>query len=170
MVISLLLLGYLKNFHYLCYTQSKTYLMRTITLNVYKLAEHPNKENVFAWIRKNWTDLVEHSVNDIVDCLNALQKKIGGKLDYSIGVYGESYVVFENYNKADFKALYKTKDNCPVTGICHDITILECLKKNDFGQLFKEINNEYEYVYSDEGLTEMFEAQEYEFYEDGSIV
>jgi hypothetical protein len=144
--------------------------MRTITLNVYKLAEHPNKEAVFNWIRQNWSDLVEHSVNDIVDCLNALQKKIGGKLDYSIGVYGQSHITLEGYNKDDFKTLYKDRDNCPVTGVCYDITILECLKKNDFSKLFKELNNEYEYAYSEEGLTEMCEANEYEFYENGKIV
>lgn len=144
--------------------------MRTITLNVYKLAEHPNKEAVFNWIRQNWSDLVEHSVNEIVDCLNALQKKIGGKLDYSIGVYEMSHVTLEGYNKEDFKALYKDRDKCPVTGVCYDITILKCLKKNDFSKLFKELDGEYKYVYSEEGLTEMCEANEYEFYEDGKIV
>lgn len=144
--------------------------MRTVTFNVYKLSEHPDKEAVFNWIRQNWFNLVEHTVNEIVDCLNALQEKIGGRLDYSIGVYQPSHVTLVGYNKTDFKNLYEDKDNCPITGVCYDITILKCLKKNDFSKLFKLIESEYEYVYSAEGLTELCEANEYEFYEDGSFV
>ena len=40
--------------------------MRVIEKKVYTIAEHPNKENCYNWIRDNWHDLNEHHVDEII--------------------------------------------------------------------------------------------------------
>ena len=75
--------------------------------------------------------------------------------------------------------------NCPFTGVCYDETLLDniraFMKKPDSrtfqelindctDQLLTEIHNEGDYIYSDIGLLETCQANEYQFTENGQIV
>jgi hypothetical protein len=74
--------------------------------------------------------------------------------------------------------------NCPFTGVCYDETLLDeirnFIKKPDdrdfnalindcFYALLHALHADGEYIYSDEGITELCQANEYEFNADGSI-
>ena len=50
--------------------------MREIKIKVYTIEDHPNKEKCFDWIR-NWTDLNEHNINDIMNSIEKLSLIIG---------------------------------------------------------------------------------------------
>mgnify|MGYP003126522061 CR=1 FL=1 len=141
--------------------------MRTIETKVYAIHEHPNQDKCFDWIRDNWHGLNDHSVHEVVDSLKALQKVIGGDLNYSIGqspARGE-FITFKNYNEDSLKEL--NAGECPLTGVCWDIDLIESMQTdgNAHGVL-RALHEDSEYIYSDEGLREFCEANEYEFTEE----
>ncbi len=92
--------------------------MRVIELKVYTIEEHPNKEKCYEWIRNNWLDLNQHSVDEVISSIKALNKEIGGTFDYSISSVpnrGE-HITFKGYDK---EALYMLSAYaCPLTGGC----------------------------------------------------
>ena len=143
--------------------------MRTITKTVYTIEEHPNKAKVFDWIRDNWHDLNNCSVDEFIDSLKALQKKIGGKLDYAISAVPDrgEFISLKGYDKKALKELDKTE--CPLTGVCWDYDIIEALQHGNIETALRSLHKDTEYIYSDEGLHELCEANEYEFYENGEI-
>lgn len=143
--------------------------MRQITKTVYTINEHPNKEKCFDWVRDNWYDLNEHSVSEVIDSLEALKNKIGGTLDYSIGQTPDrgEYITFKDY---DGEILYSLDANdYPLTGVCWDGAIIEGLQKGDTKGILHWLHEETEYRYSNEGLFEHLETNEYEFNENGSF-
>jgi len=143
--------------------------MRTIEINIYKIEDHPKQYKCFEWIRDNWYDLNDHSVYAIIDSLKELQKQIGGDLDWSISQVPDrgEYISFENY---DDEALCRlSADDCPLTGACWDMDIIQGLRCSHIERVLDSLHSDTEYLYSDEGLTELCEANEYEFNEDGSI-
>ena len=144
--------------------------MRTIIKTVYTIDEHPNKDNVYRWIRDNWHDLNDISVSEFKDSLIELQKQIGGKLGFSISAVpdrGETITLI-GYDKKALNLL--DESDCPLTGVTWDIDIIKALKNGNIKQSLNSLHNDTEWIYSDEGLYELCEANEYEFYEDGSIV
>jgi len=44
------------------------------------------------------------------------------------------------------------------------------LKNNSLNNVLQQLHQETEYVYSDEGLTDLCEANKYEFTENGSLI
>jgi hypothetical protein len=88
----------------------------------------------------------------------------------------------KNWFNPYYSRITREMDNCPLTGVCYDIDILnpivQFLKKPtdiDFEQLLNDclyslahsISSEYEYRYSDEGITETIQLNEYLFTENG---
>ncbi len=144
--------------------------MRTIEINVYKIDEHPNKRACFEWIRNNWYDINSHSVEEVVDSLKKLSEKIGGTLDYSISAVPDrgEYIRFKDYSHDDLCRI--SADDLPLTGVCWDADIIEGLRTGHPEKVLKALHSDTEYQYSDEGLVEMCEANEYEFYENGEVV
>ena len=144
--------------------------MRTKTINIYEITEHPNKDKCFEWIRENWHDLNAHSVDEIIESLKALQQKIGGTFDYGISQVpdrGEG-ITWSDY---DHDALCRlSADDCPLTGVCWDIDIIKGLRTGNPSLVLESLHTDTEYQYSDEGLLETCEANEYEFYENGEVV
>ena len=145
--------------------------MRTIETKIYTIDEHPNKDKCFDWIRDNWHDLNEHSVQEVADSLKGLQIVIGGDLDYSISSLpcrGE-YIEFKDYEEDLLNEL--DANELPLTGVCWDGDLIESMQKDgDAYGVLRALHQDTEYIYSDEGLKELFEANEYEFTEEGKII
>lgn len=144
--------------------------MRTETINIYKIDEHPDKDKCFEWIRDNWHDLNSHSVDEVVESLKALKEKIGGTLDWSISQVPDrgEYIRFKDY---DHDALCRlSADDLPLTGVCWDHEVITGLREDDPEKVLRTLHADTEHQYSDEGLLEMCEANEYEFYESGKVV
>tara|TARA_R110002126_G_scaffold282370_2_gene430733 strand:+ start:339 stop:770 length:432 start_codon:yes stop_codon:yes gene_type:complete len=141
--------------------------MRTIETKIYTIDEHPNQDKCFEWIRNNIYDLNECSVYEVVDSLKALQKVIGGDLDYSIGqssARGE-FITFKNYDEDLLKEL--NADECSLTGVCWDVDLIKSMQADgDAYGVLRALHEDSEYIYSDEGLKELCEANEYEFTEE----
>jgi len=141
--------------------------MRTVKINVYTIVDHPNPEKCFEWIRDNWHDLNDHSVNEFVNSLEELQKKIGGSLDYAISAFPDrgEFIKLKGYDK---DALHQLDENeCPLTGFIWDYDIIKALKDGNLKAALKSLHADTEYIYSDKGLLEFCEANEYEFLESG---
>ncbi len=144
--------------------------MRTETINIYKIGEHPNKQLCFDWIRDNWHDLNQHSVDEVVASLKALHDEVGGQMDYSISAVPDrgEYIRFSFYDR---DALFRLSvDDCPLTGVCWDTDVISGLRAGDTERILQSLHSDTEYQYSDEALEERCEANEYEFLEDGSVV
>tara|TARA_R110002167_G_scaffold89907_2_gene242531 strand:- start:7986 stop:8417 length:432 start_codon:yes stop_codon:yes gene_type:complete len=142
--------------------------MRVIETKVYTIEEHPNKDKCFSWIRENWHDLNQHSVDEAIECINALHKIIGGNVDYSIGQFSSrgEFISFKNYCK---KSLNEIPHNYSLTGVCWDMDLIEGLKSNNPEALLHAVHMDSEYIYSDEGLIDLCICNEYEFNEEGEV-
>ena len=143
--------------------------MRTIETKIYKLEEHPNKENCFEWMRNNWNDLNQHSVDEIIEGIKALSQKIGGTFDYSISEVpdrGEK-ITFSDYSHDDLCRI--SAGDYPLTGTCWDVDIIDGLREGNPSKVLISLHADTEHIYSDEGLTEMCETNEYEFTEEGEV-
>lgn len=143
--------------------------MRTIETKIYTIDEHPNAELCYDWIRENWHDLNQHSVDEVIESLKALQAIIGGELDYSISQVpnrGED-ITFTNYDRDELCRL--SADDLPLTGVCWDHQVITGLREYNPERVLKSLHDDTEYIYSDEGLNEMCVANGYEFTETGSI-
>lgn len=164
----------------------------TITIKEYKvytIESHPNPELCFEWIRDNWYDLGDSSIQDSIESLEAFSSHIGAKLDYSISIVPDrgEYVRFEFSGElpslGDITIDLDLSGNCPFTGVCYDETILDAFREsaNDASatlndvlrdveyRMLKTLHDEGDYIYSDEGLKELCEANEYQFKECGEI-
>ena len=135
--------------------------MKTICINLYKIDEHPDKSKVFSWINDNWHDLNDHTRDEFIASLEALHTEIGGTLDYSISTVPDrgEYIRFTDYDK---EALMKLKsEDCPLTCICWDIEVIEAMQKNSPELILEALHKDTEYVYSDEGLEELCNGNEW---------
>jgi hypothetical protein len=123
--------------------------MRVIETKVYKLDEHPNKEKCFEWIRNNWHDLNQHSVEEVVESLKALQNKIGGTLDWSICQVPDrgEFIRIADYDKDALDTL--DPDNCPLTGVWCDYEVIKGVKQGNPELILESLHSDTEYQYSD---------------------
>lgn len=147
--------------------------MRKIEKTIYYINEHPNKKLCFEWVRDNWHDLGQPTIDDFVQSLEALARYVNGCLNYALSIVpcrGE-YVTIKDYDENLLRELYAKKDDCPLTGCYSDIEVIEGLYDGELSyRVTRCLHNEGEYIYSDKGLEEMCEANDYEFYEDGEFV
>lgn len=142
--------------------------MRIIETKVYTINEHPDKEKCFNWIRENWHDLNEHYTHEIVQSIKSLSEKIDSEFDYSFDQYGDGYIEFKNYNK---KLLNKLKaKELPLTGVCWDFHLILGLRANNPNRVLAQLKKDTNYIYSDEGLLELCEANDYEFDINGNYI
>ena len=170
----------------------------THKIHTYTIDSHPDPESVYDWVRDNWHDLGEHSVYEAIDSLKAFASYYDADLDYSIGIVSDrgefiSLDISEDISELSGVRLWKylqknypvdLSGNCPFTGIVWDETLLdgirEFMKKpdsRDFSDLLSDcsdkllsaIHSEGEYIYSDEGLKDLLEANQYEFTESGEF-
>ncbi len=153
---------------YLCKLKIKT--MRILETKIYTIDEHPNKELCFDYIRNNWHHLNEHSVNEVAESIIALSEVIGGSYDYSIGQFpsrGE-FISFYDYDKEQLMKL--NAEECSLTGVTWDIDLINGMQKGDNNKVLKALHNDSEYIYSNEGLLELCDANNYEFNDKGKVI
>lgn len=146
--------------------------MRQETINIYTIEDHPNKEACFEWIRSNWHDLGDDILREMIGSLEALAEAVNGKLDCCLSIVPDvsEYVNITDYDVSALRELEAIKDECPLTGLCYDYDVIVGLSNDALDiQVLNVLHSEGEYLYSDEGLTVMCLANEYEFNEDGSI-
>ena len=145
--------------------------MRTIETKVYTIEEHPNADLCFDWIRNNRFDLNNHSVSEALESIKMLTEFIGGKNDYSIGQSpsrGE-YIRFINYDKELLMEL--DANDLPLSGVCWDADLIESMQKyGNADGLMTAIHNDTEHYYSNEGLRELCEINQWEFDERGEAI
>lgn len=144
--------------------------MRTIETTVYTINDHPDPDKCFDWIRSNWHDLNFHSAAEVADSVRALSDAIGGTVDYkisSVASQGE-FIRYRDYSYEDLEAL--DADSCPLTGVFWDRVIIKGLIAGDPERVLDYLHEDTEYVYSDEGLRDLCEANGYEFAEDGELI
>lgn len=153
-------------------------MIKQETIQAYTIDQHPNKEAVYSWIRDNWHDLGEHEVNDFVDSLKALANEVGGTLDYSVSLFPDrgEYIKLDNYYVGVMNSLYG--DCLPVTGFHWDKPIIEAaqealhdagMNSSDLSAALSELHKQGEYIYSDAGLYDLCDMNEYFFTEDGAF-
>jgi hypothetical protein len=144
--------------------------MRTETINIYTINEHPDKEKCFEWIRYNEHFIGDFEIDELVCTLNKLSEVIGGTVDWGISHYPDQSerIIFDHYDEELLAEL--DADKCPLTGCFWDIEVIEALRDEDMGKVLDTLHESIEYLYSEESLTEMCEANDYEFYEGGERV
>ena len=144
--------------------------MRIIETKVFTIDEHPDKEKCFDWIRENWHDLNQHSLDELIDSLKALAKEVGGKLDYAVSCVPDrgEFIRIKDYDKDRLTGIDKAE--CPLTGVCWDYDVIKALKNGDFKPVLDILHNETEFQYSSEALEELCDSMEYEFNEEGAFV
>lgn len=142
--------------------------MRIIKTKVYTIDEHPNKEKCYKWIRDNWHDLNQHGVEEAIQSIKALHKKIGGSFNYSVSAVPDrgEYIKFRDYSSERLQEL--DANEYPLTGVCWDEPLIIGLKEGNPTLVLKILHAETDYIYSDEGLFDLCEANGYEFDEDGN--
>tara|TARA_R110002020_G_scaffold290275_1_gene505748 strand:- start:201 stop:641 length:441 start_codon:yes stop_codon:yes gene_type:complete len=143
---------------------------RTVTTTVYTIESHPNKPAVYEWIRNNWHDLSQHDVDEFIASLKALADTVNGLIDYAIGASPDrgEFIHLTDYDKSLLRKLVPTQ--CALTGACWDYDVIHHAKKGNIEGALNILHLETEHVYSDKGLYNLCEANDYEFNEDGSIV
>lgn len=143
--------------------------MRTITISVFKINEHPNPSKCYDWIRNNWHDLNQHSCTEMGNSIRQLSELIGGTFDYSIGQFPDrsEHISFYDYNP---EALNEIADDYNLTGVCWDEDVIRALKQGNPSDALTYLHEDSEAVYSDEGLYELCEANQYEFNEQGEFI
>ena len=137
--------------------------MRVIETKIYTISEHPNKEKCFEWIRNNWHDLNQHSIDEIIESIKKLSEVIGGSYDFSISQsldIGE-HITFKDYDHEELCRL--SAEDCPLTGVCWDIDLIVGLRERNSNKVLKSLHEDTGYKYSNVGLFEFCEANEYEF-------
>lgn len=152
-------------------------MRHTETTHYWTIDEHPNPPAVFDWIRGNWHDLGEPDVSEMADSLRALSDAIGCRIDYSISIVPDrgEYVRADtsSYDHTAFLSLYRQREDLPLTGMWCDHTILEAFNQGR-GELessvLRTLHAQGEWLYSDAGLRELCESNEYLFREDGGAL
>ena len=142
--------------------------MRTIETIVYSINDHPDKDLCFEWMRSNQPDLNNENLNEIVASLKALEKVVGGNMDYMIGQYpdGNDFISWTGYDKDALKEL----DACdlPLTGTWADHVVIVGLRKHMITEMVcGSLGRSWDWSYSDEGLAVLCEDNELEFTADG---
>lgn len=145
--------------------------MRTIIqkINIYKFTEL-SKQAQERVINDFHTDgYFNYILEEMIDSLKSLKDKTFGQLNYSLSCHidrGE-FIKFTDYDDKILQDLIKDKGNCPLTGCCYDISLLESIEKGNIEKFIDIIHKEYGYFLSHNSIKDCCEANEYEFTVDG---
>ena len=167
--------------------------MRTIETTLYKFDELSDKaqEDAIKWITDNWHDLYNWG-DDNAESLEKFCKFFGCTSDYSYDLYGRSWAKITI--NSDYTLEQGLSDllpdnkgfifkSCPFTGYYMDEVLLQPIRDyldnptdDDIQSLMDKSASAWldaciqdvEYAYSDEGIRDMIEANDYEFTKDGT--
>ena len=164
--------------------------MRTITqtYDVYTIEDHPDPEKVYEWIRYNWHDLADHTLQEALDSVQAFSKRLGITVDWSLGAtpHRSEYITFycdfgDELARNEEGLSEWLKSSCPFTGTWADEVILDAFREAASADTLDEVledvasriitavHTDAEYIYSDIALHELCEANEYEFTSNGKV-
>ena len=145
--------------------------MRTETINIYKIDEHPSKDKCFEWIRNNEYHIGDFEVEDLIGSIKKLSEVIGGTVDYGLSHYPDrsDRIIFKGYDEELLEEL--NADECPLTGSFWDMELIKALQEKDISNRVLNILYDcIEHLYKDEALEDMCDGNDYEFYESGERV
>jgi len=152
--------------------------MRIITesFKVYKFSEAgPELRDKIREDFASYSFLYDHCLQERVDTLKIYAAYIGGHLDYSISCVPDrgEFITIKDFNQVLFLESFKLVD-CSLTGVYYDDDLIYHLNK--FGCLdtalncyLKDIHDEYESMLKDDYLSDLCEANDYEFKENGKM-
>jgi hypothetical protein len=148
--------------------------MRQETIDIFTFAELSNeaKQAAISYARQNWHDLGEHTIHDMVQSLRALAEAVGGELDYCISITPDrgEYVKITGYDRAALQELEGRKEDYPLTGMCFDFDVIDGLANDSLDiNVLHTLHKEGDYIYSDEGLSDMLEHSGHEFRANGEL-
>lgn len=138
-------------------------------------------------------ELVDYSISAFQDYRDNVTVRYNDDIKHLTGVRLWKYITNNFLDYHEYSAFSSARrdiqllaGNCPFTGVCYDETMLdpirafmakpdplndfECLMVDCFDALLNVIYAEAEYRYSDDGLRDMCEANEYQFNQDGEIL
>ncbi len=144
-------------------------MIKEHTIKTYTIDDHPEPERVFDWIRNNWHDLGQFECEEFVACFEALAKKLDSRYDYNVSIFpdrGEYLILDIDYD--NLPDLGKPEDY-PITGFHYDYAFLVALNEGNINNALDALHEQGEGIYSDEGLIELCEANEYMFTESGEL-
>jgi len=164
------------------------------TITSYQIDEHPSPDSVYDWVRNNWHDLGDFSVQEAIDSFTAFCRYFDADSDYAVSIVpdrgeyltasiknddiaGLSGARLFKYIQAHYRDFSKC---CPFTGVCYDDFLLDPIRKfmkkpdsrtlqdlldDCLHNLLITLHKEGEYIYSDDGIYDMCQSNEYEFIE-----
>ena len=144
--------------------------MRTETINIYTIDEHPNKDKCFEWIRNNEYFHGDFEIDELMCTLDKLSEVIGGSVNWGLSHYPErdEHITFKDYDEELLAEL--DADKCPLTGCFWDAEVIEALRAKRMSKVLDTLHEAIEGIYSEAWLTDICEVNEYEFYEGGKRV
>lgn len=149
------------------------------TITTYTIESHPNPEACFEYLRMNWHDLGQFDVDDFLKSFKALGEALGVRVDYCAGIHpsrGEFLTLCGRVSQSDVDAL--DADEMSLTGMCWDYGLIKALQETDLDQYpdkvdlshaLADLHAQGEFLYSDEGLRELCEANDYQFTKSGKF-
>jgi len=167
-------------------------MKKEITKTVYTIDNHPNKSKVFKWVRDNWTNLSGGYVSDLIKTVKAIACAMNCDVHYAILTVSDQneFIKFTKHgdgnvfiNKGHLELLIKQSQHCSFTGHGNDHLLSESLRLWDGESDIKlrhlshafqslaldSIHDQTEHVYSDEGLNDYLDSNEFYFNKDGSF-
>ena len=139
-----------------------------LAVKAFTIEDHPNKEAVFEWVRNNWHDLADSDIDDIVSSLKGLAEYVRGHLDYSISCFPDrgEFVRLTDFDSERLKSL--DADSYPLTGTWSDYCVIKSAQHDELESVVLSVCHDCgDFRYSDEGISEFLECNEYFFLEDG---
>jgi hypothetical protein len=151
----------------------------------YTIESHPDPDKVYDWIRDNWHDLGQFDVDEFVDSFKALANHFQACCDYSVSLVpsrGEFLKLIGTFTQEQIDEL--NADDLPLTGVCWDYGLIKALQNADLedfrtydglniiidiSEALFDLHNQGEYLYSDDGLRKLCEANEYQFLANGEF-
>lgn len=144
-----------------------TTITKTITANT--IETHPNPEAVYGWIRSNWHDLSDHILEEYIECLKAFAGWHDCTVNYSLSVVPDRSESLTFSKPIDYKEKPSDWENLPLTGVYIEHELWSCESIEDVQAVIGLIHDEHDFIYSDEGLLDLLEANGYYFLDDGSF-
>jgi len=101
----------------------------TFEKSIHTIGTHPNKTAVYGWIRANWHELHDNTLNEYLESVKALSEHIGGSFSFSVGAYPDrgEHLTFAGYDRELLDSLNAAEQ--PLTGVCCDQTVIEALRE-----------------------------------------
>lgn len=139
-------------------------------VTAWTIEDHPNKAAVFEWVRNNWHGLADSDVEEVRDSLEALAEHTGANLSYAVSVVPDRGEFVRLTNADGPRLVELDADELPLTGMWSDYDVIRGAQAGELETaVLNVLHQAGEYRYSDEGIEELLECNEWFFFEDGSV-